>query len=273
MELGKKLITVKENEVSIECVNRDYDNIDGKVFRIKMNDSLITTDIPIKSKVETKKYIKKELVNGLIQGYTVDENIHVLCIGDKENKIKIDFIYNESDKKLSEFANYAIDCHRSLNQKYDTHSYEYHLIKVDEVAKRFLYIYDKKPGINILYETIIRCGCFGHDLIEDAHQTYNNIFENIKSIEVAEIIRACTSDIRGRTRDERMTDEVYNDIRNTEFATFVKLCDRIANVEYSLLSVGKMFEKYKNEHTKFKSKLYTEELKPMFDHLDKIFNL
>jgi hypothetical protein len=70
-----------------------------------------------------------------------------------------------------------------------------------------------------------------------------------------------------------MPDFIYEDIRNTPFATFVKLCDRIANVQYSKMTGSSMFEKYKKENLHFKSKLYVEgQLDEMWNYLEDIFN-
>ncbi len=70
-----------------------------------------------------------------------------------------------------------------------------------------------------------------------------------------------------------MPDYIYEEIKNTKYATFVKLCDRIANVTYSKESKSSMFNKYKKEHEHFKEMLYTLEYKPMWEHLDKLFEI
>jgi hypothetical protein len=72
-----------------------------------------------------------------------------------------------------------------------------------------------------------------------------------------------------------MPDEVYQDIRNTPGATFVKLCDRIANVLYSRMMGSDMFKKYKDENPHFINKLdgyELELLQPMVDRLNQIFD-
>jgi len=59
-----------------------------------------------------------------------------------------------------------------------------------------------------------------------------------------------------------------------EHAPFVKLCDRIANIEYSKQTNDSMFEKYKKEHKLFVARFpetIRVKLKPMFDHLDSLF--
>ena len=47
-----------------------------------------------------------------------------------------------------------------------------------------------------------------------------------------EIVYALTND-KGRTRAERAGENYYKGIRETPFAPFVKLCDRMANISFS----------------------------------------
>lgn len=48
----------------------------------------------------------------------------------------------------------------------------------------------------------------------------------------AEIVYALTND-KGRTRAERAGEKYYQGIRETPYAPFVKLADRLANITYS----------------------------------------
>ncbi len=72
--------------------------------------------------------------------------------------------------------------------------------------------------------------------------------------EEADIIYALTNE-KGRNRAERGNDKYYEGIRNTPGAIFVKLCDRIANVQYSKMTKSRMFEMYKKENPEFMSKV------------------
>lgn len=153
-------------------------------------------------------------------------------------------------KNIEEFA---IDAHHSTNHYYDEYlPYEFHLRMVVKVAKDFLFLIPKEK------HHLIIAACFLHDSIEDARQNYNSIKKIANDEQVAEIVRAVTNYGRGRDRNERMPDFVYDDIKNVEYATFVKLCDRIANVQYSKMTGSNMFEKYGKEHEHFKTKLYIE---------------
>lgn len=168
--------------------------------------------------------------------------------------------------KLKEVETFAIKSHHDTNHYYDEYlPYEFHLRMVVKVAKDFIYLI---PTNKIF---IVISAAFLHDSVEDARLNYKSI-EKIAYTEGAEIVRAVTNYGRGRNRDERMPDFVYEDIRNVPFATFVKLCDRIANVQYSKMTGSNMFDKYKKEHTHFKEKLYIiGEYEPVWEYLDDIF--
>ena len=79
---------------------------------------------------------------------------------------------------------------------------------------------------------------------------------------------------KGKNRKERANDKYYEGIRNTPGAVFVKLCDRIANVQYSKMTGSRMFDKYREENDNFVIKLgfydnhrYVE----MFNYLNQLF--
>jgi len=114
-------------------------------------------------------------------------------------------------------------------------------------------------------------GCWGHDLIEDARVTYNDIVDRVGEV-VADIIYCCSEE-KGRNRDERHSSKYYGELGYNRLAVFVKLCDIIANVTYSILTKSSMYDKHKKEHEKTMKYLYREEFQPMYDYLDKLFKL
>ena len=163
-----------------------------------------------------------------------------------------------------------------VNQKYDKIlPYSFHLEMVYNQGKKFKDIANliRKDGdIEDYLPYSIVVGLYGHDSIEDARLTYNDIKEKFGQ-ESAEIVYLCTEN-KGRNRSERKDDSFYNELKTNKLAVFVKLCDLIANVKYSLLTNSTMFDKYKSEYTyKIKPHLFTQEFKPMFDYLDKIFEI
>ena len=140
-------------------------------------------------------------------------------------------------------------------------SYLYeHLGKVVQVAEKFIYYIDEENRMNVL------ASCWLHDSIEDGRLTYNDIKKRTNE-EVAEIVYRLTN-FKGKTRKERANDEYYQMIKEHPLALFVKLCDRISNVEDSLNS-DIMLKKYKEEYSTFKDKLLTNNYPEMWELLDK----
>ena len=61
-----------------------------------------------------------------------------------------------------------------------------------------------------------------------------------------EIVYALTNE-KGRNRAERANDKYYAGIRTTPFASFVKFCDRYANMKYAFTHKTSMAKKYAQE--------------------------
>lgn len=167
---------------------------------------------------------------------------------------------------------WCIEQHRKTNHFYDTYlPYEFHLRMVVQVAIDFLPIVENK--LKFAANEII-LACYGHDLIEDCRVSYNDCQNELGKI-AADIIFAVTND-KGKNRKERAGERYYKGIIETDGAAFVKLCDRIANVQYSKLTKSKMFEMYKKENNGFTQLLNGYEisnpLKPMFDYLSILFD-
>lgn len=170
----------------------------------------------------------------------------------------------------SRFAEYCIKQHDVVcNQKYgDNLPYSFHLFAVESQFKKFRHLlltthqYELEQVQNAIW---------GHDLMEDARLTYNDI-KNWVGEEVAEIVLCCTDSI-GRNRSERKDDDFWNRLTSNEYAIFVKLCDVIANVKYSLLTNSTMYNKYGKEFPNFKKRAYREQYKEMFDYLEKLLSL
>ncbi len=159
---------------------------------------------------------------------------------------------------------YAKKKHKSVNQKYDDFDYDYHLNMVYEVAKKFIYLIEKEEQENVL------AACWVHDIIEDARETYNDVKKETNET-IAELAYALTNE-KGRTRKDRANDTYYKGIRETKNASFIKMCDRIANVQYSKSTGSRMFDVYRKENENFVSKIYVPECEEMVMHLNSIFN-
>lgn len=164
-----------------------------------------------------------------------------------------------NDKKIE----WCILQHKNTNHFYDTYlPYEFHLRMVVKVAQDFMYCAERQWSE-------LEIACWGHDLIEDTRVSYNDCKERLGEY-VADIIYAVSNE-KGKNRKERANAKYYEGIRNTEGASFVKLCDRIANVQYSKMTQSKMFEMYKKENASFLDSLALPfEYKPMMEYLYKL---
>ncbi len=152
------------------------------------------------------------------------------------------------------------------NQKYNkTLPYSFHLDMVEKQFDKFKHlIIGEITNMNICLVS-----CFGHDSIEDARITYNDL-KDMFGIEVAETIYLCTEN-KGRNRLSRKSNDFYDDLMTNKLAVFVKLCDLIANVKFSLLSNSSMFNKYKREFDD--KRHYFSDYPQMVNYLDSIFRI
>ena len=157
-------------------------------------------------------------------------------------------INNQNKTMVSKIMAFAIEAHAKVNQEYDGKPYSVHLIMVYNVAMRFIDHIPQRLRDDVLNAVWL------HDTIEDCRLTYNDIVK-ISNVEVAELVYALSNE-KGRNRKERANGKYYKGIRETEFATFIKLCDRLANVTYSKETNSRMFEVYKNENQDFLKHLF-----------------
>ena len=187
---------------------------------------------------------------------------------------------------------WCIDQHESTNHMYDTYlPYEFHLRMVHQVAVDFKHLLDDtrdyftgEPYRGPRQDQVtLRDACllatWGHDLIEDCRVSYNDV-KQVLGQESADIIYAVSNE-KGKNRKERANDKYYEGIRNTPGAVFVKLCDRIANVQYSKMTKSRMFEMYKKENVEFTKSLGLRgdgvdypghEYYKMYQYLNNLFN-
>lgn len=172
--------------------------------------------------------------------------------------------------------NWIIDQHRNTNHMYDTYlPYEFHLRMAANVFEDFKHLLPNLNDGETSFKDDVLLATWGHDLIEDTRVSYNDVKKEIGH-KPAEIIYAVTNE-KGKTRKERANTKYYEGIRNTPGAVFVKLCDRIANVQYGAMTKSRMIEMYLKENEDFQRALgrYTDykHLEPMFTQLDKILGL
>lgn len=162
---------------------------------------------------------------------------------------------------IEEAKEYAFRCHSNTNHFYDkTLPYSYHLKMVVDVALKFIHLIPEE------FREIVISACWLHDTIEDTRITYADLCRDI-NINIADIVYALTNE-KGKTRKERASDSYYKGIRETPFATFCKLCDRIANVEYSSAKESNMSSLYKKENKHFTQSIYDPTYQEMFEYLN-----
>lgn len=139
-------------------------------------------------------------------------------------------------QQIEEIRLAAHELHQSVNETYgDELPYGFHLDMVVEgiCCYGHLVCVREDDVLPIFF------GGFYHDSIEDARMTYNDVMREARrwmkeeqALMATEIVYALTND-KGRTRAERAGEKYYKGIRETPYAPFVKLCDRLANVTYS----------------------------------------
>jgi (p)ppGpp synthase/HD superfamily hydrolase len=157
---------------------------------------------------------------------------------------------------------YATRVHAETNHLYDGRPYAFHLAMVADRAAQFLHLLDEADA------PVALAGAWVHDTIEDARQTYNDV-KKATNEAVAEVAFALTNE-KGRTRKERANARYYEGIRASEVATFVKICDRLANASHSAATKSKMLDAYQRELADFRAALYTDRFAPMWDALEEI---
>ena len=160
-------------------------------------------------------------------------------------------------KEIETMRQSAYDLHQSVNQTYgDSLPYGFHLDMVVDLIRRYghLVCAGEEDVLPLFF------GGFYHDSIEDARLTYNDVkkvarqwMTDEQALTAVEIVYALTND-KGRNRAERAGEKYYKGIRETPYAPFVKLCDRLANTTFSCSDDEgnpRMREVYKQEMPHF----------------------
>ena len=182
---------------------------------------------------------------------------------------------------------WCIEKHRNTNHMYSEYlPYEFHLRMAHQVGKDFKHLLDDVKDYYtgddfkssnedpITLRTACLRAIWAHDVIEDCRVSYNDVNNHLGQ-EAADIVYAVTND-KGKTRGERAGDKYYQGIRDTPGAVFVKLCDRIANVQYGKMTKSRMVEMYKKENDNFIIQLGWDDTNThpyfeMFSYLNDLF--
>lgn len=169
---------------------------------------------------------------------------------------------------MSEFVNkallFAIESHKSKFYDVDK-PYVFHLVGVNSILLRFC----KELSVNTYELETLMMATYLHDVLEDTDVKYKQIYNEF-GLEVAEVVYRVTDEL-GRNREERHI-KTYPKIKECRLASIIKLCDRIANVEYSKETNSTMFRKYLREYEGFKQGIYVEGIADsLWNHLDHLF--
>ena len=159
----------------------------------------------------------------------------------------------------------AYESHR--NQKYEEDPYLVHLLDVHNVLVKFGF-----------HDPTLLAAALLHDVIEDTPVNYHRVRDEI-SLEVAEIVYACTDEI-GRSRKDRKEKTLPKLIATTEVkgpdALTVKLADWIANVEASHRTDPRKLQMYRKDWPEFstlRERFPCEPLEPMWTYLQWMLKL
>lgn len=174
-----------------------------------------------------------------------------------------EFFAAHNGTEVERIVKRACDIHASVNQMYgddDSLPYSYHIVNVVD-ALFSVYHMGIPPALSLVFAAAF------HDTIEDARMTYNDVMkvakelllDKTKAFQATEIVYALTNE-KGRTRLERANDKYYEGIRSTHGASLIKMCDRYANMLYSMTVAKKysMGRKYTNELPDFIAHVYNE---------------
>ncbi len=165
----------------------------------------------------------------------------------------VDFVLEDKDKSIVAKAVYmAVTAHDGAGQLYAGQPYSGHVLDVYEVALENVHLlpvhkHEKALG-----------GAGLHDTIEDGYYSMNDLAKELNA-DIARVAQLLVSST-GPTRKERHDDAYYQRLATSETATFVKLCDRLANVRAGkgTEKSASMRERYRSEQAHVESQLQVE---------------
>ena len=185
-----------------------------------------------------------------------------------ENDVIVD--YNTAKQELAKqkyfrVKDFAITAHRE--QKYGIYNYEVHLVNVVSILFRHgIFISDK--NYNILASAWL------HDILEDtsiSEQEFIDMFGK----DIYDIVWSLT-DGEAESRDDRKS-IMYNKLVYNQDAIIIKLADRIANLEFSIINNNKKYiNRYIRENRDLNSilenNIQTDLARSLLDYLNVLVN-
>ncbi|MPM23246.1 hypothetical protein SDC9_69711 [bioreactor metagenome] len=156
----------------------------------------------------------------------------------------------------------------SESQRYGSAPYSLHLENVVDVIKKYKYLLDEE-----CHEDVIAAG-YLHDSVEDTDTT-PEMLKAMFNLRIAELVLRVSNE-RGWDKKEILF-KTLPKIWQNKLATFLKLCDRIANGQTSKQGDSEksktVYHRYLMEYPIFRYALKTTgEYDEMWKELDLIFN-
>lgn len=145
---------------------------------------------------------------------------------------------------ISKAKEYAITNHG--DQRYGDFPYQKHLLDVYNVLIRFNYV-----------DMELLAAAWLHDLIEDTPVDHTHL-STIFSKKIADLVEAVSGGTGNRAQ---RNNKILNQLLDFHAAIPLKLADRIANMEWALLTNRKLLRMYLKEQPHF-----DEVLKPIIDY-------
>ena len=146
-------------------------------------------------------------------------------------------------------------------QKYGDKPYMYHILSVVNLA-------EKHMPIHMSYEKVIS-SAFLHDIVEDTDIDVGIIKDNFPE-DVYEAVLLLTDESGKNRKERKFKTNLKMSKTNNEIAIFVKMCDRLANIQHSILTKNKSkLSMYKKEYDDFKSELIRKEFLFLWNIIDR----
>lgn len=167
--------------------------------------------------------------------------------------------------KIEKTRDLAFSLHDKVGQNYGRElPYGFHLQMVVDIVTQYGHLVcpDEDDVLPLIF------GAYFHDTIEDTRTTYNDVVKmaredigmtDCQALVAAEIVYALT-DEKGRNRAERQSEKYYQGIRETPYAPFVKMADRLANMTFSFTDADsvnlRMRDVYRGEFPDFLAHIF-----------------
>lgn len=201
---------------------------------------------------------------------------------------------------MDDFKEYILDRHDNhCNHKYEQRDswcelpYSFHLLATEKIATDFMQsvfegedLYNGLKGVKgeATLSTIIKQVAIAHDCLEDARMNVsdlkNALIRNgrntnfVNTPEYRDFVVDCCyklTDDKGMNRKQRKNEAWWSQLLKNDVASYVKICDRLANVLYSRLTNTEKFNMYKRENSEFVSHFKSEKFSPILNKLNKQF--